>query len=84
MGLLALANLSCLLTLNILHLKNVSFDCYEKVLLACTSLKKVKLLHQISEVVPRHVIEAVDIRGCRIRWMVKPDVAHEYFGQWQL
>jgi hypothetical protein len=43
-------------------------------LLACKSLKKLKLLRSLKFNLPRVLIEMLEARGCSIRWMDKPFV----------
>lgn len=73
-GFLALVNLSCLQNVNLVHLRTVSLDAFAFVLLGCESLKKVKLLKQLKSSLPSNLIEHVENKGCRIRWVEKPFV----------
>lgn len=71
-GFLALVNLSCLQNVNLVHLRNVSLDAFAFVLLACESLKKIKLLKQLKSLLSSNLIRHVENKGCRIRWVEKP------------
>eukprot|EP01018_Ginkgo_biloba_P027920 Gb_24899 [translate_table: standard] len=73
-GLLALANLSCLQNVKLVHLRNVSLDAFAFALLASESLKKVKLLKCLKSLLPPGLIEHLEVRGCRIRWVEKPPI----------
>eukprot|EP01018_Ginkgo_biloba_P000376 Gb_39799 [translate_table: standard] len=71
-GLLALASISCLQSMKLVHLRNVSMDGFASALLACESLKKLKLLKCLKFRLPHDLIEHLEARGCSIRWMDKP------------
>ncbi|XP_057846353.2 F-box/LRR-repeat protein 3 isoform X5 [Cryptomeria japonica] len=71
-GMLALANLSCLQNIKLVHLRNVSLDTFAFGLLACKSLKKIKVLKHLKSLLPPGIFEHLEEQGCRIRWMDKP------------
>ncbi|KAJ7546630.1 hypothetical protein O6H91_08G047700 [Diphasiastrum complanatum] len=71
-GLMSVAKLSCMQNMKLVHLKNVSGECFAAALLACGSLKKVKLVSYLRMVLPAGLIEEMEIRGCKMRWMEKP------------
>ncbi|KAJ7553334.1 hypothetical protein O6H91_06G093900 [Diphasiastrum complanatum] len=71
-GLMSVAKLSCMQNMKLVHLKNVSGDCFAAALLACGSLKKVKLVSYLRMLLPAGLIEEMELRGCKMRWMEKP------------
>nr|ADE76629.1 unknown [Picea sitchensis] len=73
-GLLALASLRCLQNIKLVYLRNVTVNGFMSALLACKSLKKLKLLQSLKFNLPRVLIEMLEARGCSIRWMDKPFV----------
>ncbi|EFJ37627.1 hypothetical protein SELMODRAFT_437235 [Selaginella moellendorffii] len=70
-GLLSLPRLSCLQSVRLVHLKNVTVDCFVTVLQNCKSLKNVKLPSYLRTLLPPGIAEEMESRGCRIRWMDK-------------
>lgn len=71
-GMMAVANMSCIQDMKLVHMKNVTIDCFAKTLLACGSLRKVKLLTALRITLPPDVINQLEDRGVRLRWMDKP------------
>ena len=71
LGMLAVANMSCIQDMKLVHMKNVSNECSANTLLACGSLKKVKLLTGLRMTLPSDLISQLEDRGTRLRWMVK-------------
>ncbi|XP_002964312.2 F-box/LRR-repeat protein 3 isoform X1 [Selaginella moellendorffii] len=72
-GMMALAKLGCMQNMKLVHLKNVSMECFGNALLNCGSLKKVKLLSYVKQSLAAGVVEQLENRGCRLRCMDKPD-----------
>ncbi|GLJ15214.1 hypothetical protein SUGI_0248700 [Cryptomeria japonica] len=73
-GLSALASLLCLQNAKLVHLRNVTINGFISTLLACKSLKKLKLLEFLKFKLPRPLIKHLEAHGCTIRWMDKPFV----------
>ncbi|ERM95580.1 F-box/LRR-repeat protein 3 [Amborella trichopoda] len=71
-GLLALASISCLQNMTVLHLRGVSANGLATALLACSCLSKVKLHSCFSSLLPRPLIEHMEARGCEFQWRNKP------------
>jgi len=72
LGMTAVANMSCIQDMKLVHMKNVTIDCFARTLLACGSLRKVKLLTGLRMTLPPEVISQLEDRGTRLRWMEKP------------
>lgn len=70
-GMMAIARMSCMQDMKLVHIKNVTSDCFAEALLACGSLKKVKLLTGLRMVLPTQVVKQIEDRGTRLRWMEK-------------
>lgn len=70
-GLVALAKGRCMQKMRLVHVRNVSAMGFSKLLLAGESLKKVKLLVHLKDALPPQLIENVEARGCKLRWMDK-------------
>lgn len=70
-GLLAIAKLNRMQNMKLVHLKNVSTSGFENALLACGSLKKVKLLPSLKVRLGAEALQCVEKRGCRFRWIQK-------------
>uniref|UniRef100_A0A0D6R0Q3 Uncharacterized protein n=1 Tax=Araucaria cunninghamii TaxID=56994 RepID=A0A0D6R0Q3_ARACU len=73
-GLLALASLICLQNVKLVHLRNVTINAFAYALVACKSLKKVKLLKHLKSLLSPSIIDHLEAQGCRLRWMEKPPV----------
>lgn len=69
-GMMAIANMSCIQDMKLVHV-NVTSSCFARALLACGSLKKVKLLTGLRIALPSGVIRQLENRGTRLRWMEK-------------
>lgn len=72
MGLLALANISCLQSMTILHVKGLSPSGLTATLMACGGLTKVKLHVATKSLLPLQIIEHIKSRGCVFQWIHKP------------
>ncbi|KAL2629683.1 hypothetical protein R1flu_014369 [Riccia fluitans] len=72
-GLMAIARLSFIQNLKLLHLKGVSLDGLVEALFSSGALRKVKLLSSLRMVLSGLTTQAVESRGCRLRWMDKPE-----------
>jgi F-box/leucine-rich repeat protein 2/20 len=72
LGMMAVASMSCIQDMKLVHMKHVSVGCFASTLLACGSLKKVKLLTGLRMALPAEVISELEDRGTRLRWMEKP------------
>ena len=72
LGMMAIASMPCIQDMKLVHMKKVTVDSYAKTLLACGSLKKVKLLTGLRMTLPPEVIRQLENRGTRLRWMDKP------------
>lgn len=70
-GLLSLANISCLQNITILHLKGLSPSGLAAALLACSGLTKVKLQLAFKRMLPQALLEHLDARGCGFQWRDK-------------
>ncbi|KAL7248646.1 hypothetical protein ACSBR2_003399 [Camellia fascicularis] len=70
-GLLSLASISCLQTMTILHLKELTPSGLAAALLACGGLTKVKLLASFKSLLPRPLFEHLEARGCVFQWRDK-------------
>ncbi|KAK9159216.1 hypothetical protein Scep_005790 [Stephania cephalantha] len=71
-GLLALANIACLQSMTVLHLKGLSADGLVAALLACSGLRKVKLHASFKSLFPQPFLEHMESRGCLFQWRDKP------------
>jgi F-box/leucine-rich repeat protein 2/20 len=69
---MAIANMSCIQDMKLVHMRKVTVDCFARTLLACGSLKKVKLLTGLRMTLPPEVIRQLENRGTKLRWMDKP------------
>ena len=67
-----MASMSCIQDMKLVHMKHVTDACFAKTLLACGSLKKVKLLDGLRMTLSSNVIRQITNRGTRLRWMDKP------------
>ncbi|XP_073388497.1 uncharacterized protein [Physcomitrium patens] len=70
---MAIASMSCIQDMKLVHMKNVTIDCFAKILLACSSLRKVTLLLRLRTTLLSEVMRHIEDRGTRLRWMQKPD-----------
>ncbi|KAJ3681366.1 hypothetical protein LUZ60_015855 [Juncus effusus] len=68
-----LGSLRCLQDVKMVHLSWVSIEGFELALRAsCGKLKKVKLLGGLQDVLSPELLQTLQARGCRIRWVNKP------------
>lgn len=72
-GMLAVARMSCIQDMKLVHMKHVTNECFARILMACGSLKKVKLLTALRMTLSPSVIRQIESRGTRLRWMDKPN-----------
>lgn len=70
-GLLSLANISCLQNLTVLHLKGLTRSGLVAALLACRGLTKVKLHVAFKSLLPQALFEHLEARGCVFEWRDK-------------
>lgn len=70
-GLLSLANISCLQSLTMLHVKGLTPGGLAAALLACRGLTKVKLQASFKSLLPRLLFEHLEARGCVFLWRDK-------------
>ncbi|XP_059668097.1 F-box/LRR-repeat protein 3 [Cornus florida] len=70
-GLLALASISCLQSITILHLKNLTPSGLTAALLACGRLTKVKLHASFKSLLPKPLLQHLEARGCVFQWRDK-------------
>ncbi|CAO2839239.1 unnamed protein product [Amaranthus hypochondriacus] len=70
-GLLSLASISCLQSMNILHLKGLNPRGLAAALLACGGLTKVKLHSSFKSLLPQPLFKHLDARGCVFQWRKK-------------
>ncbi|KAI8559411.1 hypothetical protein RHMOL_Rhmol04G0171600 [Rhododendron molle] len=70
-GLLSLASISCLQSMNILHLKRLTPSGLAAALLACGALTKVKLQASFKSLLPKPLFEHLEARGCVFQWREK-------------
>ncbi|CAL9123829.1 unnamed protein product [Musa acuminata var. zebrina] len=71
-GLLALASVSCLQNMTILHSGGLTSNGLAAVLVACGGLTKVKLHSSFKPLIPKPILEHVEARGCLFQWRDKP------------
>ncbi|CAD5189406.1 unnamed protein product [Musa acuminata subsp. malaccensis] len=71
-GLLALASVSCLQNMTILHLGRLTPSGLAAALLACGGLTKVKLHSSFKPLVPKPLLKHIEARGCVFQWRDKP------------
>ncbi|KAJ3684117.1 hypothetical protein LUZ61_013281 [Rhynchospora tenuis] len=71
-GVLALASISCLQVVTMLHLSGMSADGLAAALLMCGSLMKVKLHVSFKPFISPVLIDRVETRGCMFQWLNKP------------
>ncbi|KAG0473725.1 hypothetical protein HPP92_015582 [Vanilla planifolia] len=71
-GLLALASISCLQCMTILHLRGLTPSGLAAALLACGGLKKVKLHLSLKPMISHQLIKHMESRGCVFQWRDKP------------
>ncbi|KAJ4968632.1 hypothetical protein NE237_015333 [Protea cynaroides] len=68
----AMGNMKCLQDAKLVDLTNVSVEGFELALRAsCVRLKKLKLLSTLKFLLSSKLLEMLEARGCRIRWMEK-------------
>ncbi|XP_068660575.1 F-box/LRR-repeat protein 3 [Aristolochia californica] len=68
-----LGNLRCLQDVKMEHLTRVSLEGFELGLRAsCDRLKKVKLVTGLKNLLSRELMQLLDARGCKIKWVDKP------------
>ncbi|KAH1266304.1 F-box/LRR-repeat protein 3 [Glycine max] len=70
-GLLSLANISCLQSFTVLHLQGLVPGGLAAALLACGGLTKVKLHLSLRPLLPQLLIRHVESRGCVFEWRDK-------------
>lgn len=70
-GLLSLAGISCLQSMNILHLKRLTPSGLAAALLACGALTKVKVQASFKSLLPKPLFEHLEARGCVFQWREK-------------
>uniref|UniRef100_A0A7C9D5J3 F-box/LRR-repeat protein 15-like leucin rich repeat domain-containing protein n=1 Tax=Opuntia streptacantha TaxID=393608 RepID=A0A7C9D5J3_OPUST len=70
-GLLSLANIRCLQSMTILHMKGLSPRGLAAALLACGGLLKVKLHSSYKSLLPQPLLEHLEARGCVFQWREK-------------
>lgn len=70
-GLLSLANIRCLQSMTILHLKGLSPRGLAAALLACGGLIKVKLHSSFKLLLPQPLLSHLEARGCVFQWREK-------------
>ncbi|CAM6096718.1 unnamed protein product [Calypogeia fissa] len=71
-GLLAIASLSCMQNMKLLHLRKVTPEGIREAVFNCGNLKKVKLSTALRTQIPPEMRQISEARGCRLRWMEKP------------
>ncbi|OVA17218.1 Leucine-rich repeat [Macleaya cordata] len=71
-GLLALASISCLQNVTILHMRGLTANDLAAALVACRGLTKVKLHSTFKSLLPQPFIEHIESRGCAFQWRDKP------------
>ncbi|URE44519.1 Leucine Rich Repeat family protein [Musa troglodytarum] len=71
-GLLALASVSCLQNMTILHSGGLTSNGLAAILVACGGLTKVKLHSSFKPLIPKPILEHVEARGCVFQWRDKP------------
>ncbi|XP_072955162.1 F-box/LRR-repeat protein 3-like [Typha angustifolia] len=71
-GLLALASISCLQNMTILHLAGLTPNGLAASLLACSGLTKVKLHSSFKSFISQLLLQHVEARGCSFQWIDKP------------
>ncbi|GAB4860225.1 hypothetical protein Ancab_011704 [Ancistrocladus abbreviatus] len=71
-GLLALASMSRLQNMTILHLVGLTPNGLAAALLACGGLKKVKLHTSFKPLLPQLILSHMEERGCVFQWRDKP------------
>ncbi|XP_078436067.1 RNI-like superfamily protein [Wolffia australiana] len=71
-GLLALAGLSCLQSMIIVHVRGLTVSGLATALLACGGLARVKLHVSFKSLLPKNLIDHLEARGCLIQWRDKP------------
>jgi F-box and leucine-rich repeat protein 2/20 len=82
-GVLALASISCLQVVTMLHLSGMSPNGLSMALLMCGSLMKVKLHMSFKPFISSVLIERVELRGCTFLWLNKSfQVCISKFFQW--
>ncbi|KAL9398900.1 hypothetical protein Peur_007861 [Populus x canadensis] len=70
-GLLALASISCLQSMTVLHLKGLTPSGLSAALLACGGLTKVKLHVSFKSLLPQPLFEHLEARCCVFEWRDK-------------
>ncbi|KAJ4980185.1 hypothetical protein NE237_010965 [Protea cynaroides] len=83
-GLLALASISCLQSMTILHLKGLTANGLAAALLACGGLTKVKLHTSFRPLLSQPLLEHIEARGCVFQWRDKPFQFDEDAKIWKL
>ena len=75
-GLLSLANISCLQSFTVLHHQGLAPGGLAAALLACGGLTKVKLHLSLRSLLPEQLIKHVEARGCVFEWRDKVFQVH--------
>lgn len=70
-GVLSLANVTCLQSLTMLHVRGLTPGGLAAALLACGGLTKVKLQASFKALLPRLLFEHLESRGCVFLWRDK-------------
>ncbi|OAY24233.1 F-box/LRR-repeat protein 3 isoform X1 [Manihot esculenta] len=70
-GLLALTGFNCLQNMTILHLRGLTPNGLAAALLACGGLTKVKLQASFKPLLPKHLLNFMEARGCLFQWRDK-------------
>ncbi|KAI3944534.1 hypothetical protein MKW92_049863 [Papaver armeniacum] len=71
-GLLALASISCLQVMTILHVEGLTANGLIAALMSCRGLRKVKLHTSFKSSLSQPFIEHIESRGCSLQWRDKP------------
>ncbi|XP_019053256.1 PREDICTED: F-box/LRR-repeat protein 3-like isoform X2 [Nelumbo nucifera] len=83
-GLLALASISCLHCINLLHLRGLTANGLAAALLACGGLRKVKLHLSFKPLLAKSFLEHIETRGCVLQWRDKAFQADIDSKAWKL
>ncbi|XP_068668905.1 F-box/LRR-repeat protein 3 [Aristolochia californica] len=83
-GLLALASISYLQNMTILHLRGLTPNGLAVALLACGGLTKVKLHSAFKPLLAQTLINHMEARGCTFHWRDKPFQAGEDKKNWKV
>ncbi|MCL7026125.1 hypothetical protein MKW94_028050, partial [Papaver nudicaule] len=71
-GLLALASISCLQVVTMLHVEGLTANGLVAAMVSCRGLRKMKLHQSFQSSLSQPFMEHIESRGCSFQWRDKP------------